>query len=225
MVKLSKASKMPCKSWSLEAITTCPGSRGTNGELVPACQGCYATAGNYRFPNVKAPRQHNKQDWKRKAWVNDMVRAISADPFFRWFDSGDVYSVGLARKIHDVIARTPGTKHWLPTRSYKYEKVNKVLELINFLDHAVVRKSSDGIHGETLPGHSSTIFDPAHGAPAGAYVCPAYARQGKCGDCRACWDKSIDVIAYPQHGRNMAAANARLLKTGYRHKTDIIAAT
>ena len=49
MLKLSKASKMPCRSWSLQALDTCPGSRDKSGELVPACSGCYATDGNYRF--------------------------------------------------------------------------------------------------------------------------------------------------------------------------------
>ncbi|GAI65558.1 unnamed protein product, partial [marine sediment metagenome] len=74
MLKLSKASKMPCKSWSLEAIDTCAGSRDpVTGELVPVCADCYAAKGTYRFPAVKALRVHNKQDWKRDDWVSDMV--------------------------------------------------------------------------------------------------------------------------------------------------------
>jgi hypothetical protein len=73
MLKLSKASKMPCRSWSLQALDTCPASKNSDGSLVPACSGCYAVGGNYRFPNVKAPREHNKEDWKRSDWVADMV--------------------------------------------------------------------------------------------------------------------------------------------------------
>jgi hypothetical protein len=72
-IKLSKASKMPCRSWSLQALDTCPASVNSDGSLVDACKGCYATDGNYRFPNVKAPRLHNREDWKRDAWVDDMV--------------------------------------------------------------------------------------------------------------------------------------------------------
>ena len=34
MIRLSKASKMPCRSWSLQALETCPGARKSNGELV-----------------------------------------------------------------------------------------------------------------------------------------------------------------------------------------------
>ena len=118
MIKLSKTSKMPrkCKSWSLEALKTCPGSikdiiKGII-ELVDACKGCYATTGMYNMPNVKAPRISNKEDWKRKDWVDDMVNAIFNDELFRWFDSGDCYDLRLAKKIKEVIARTPASTHW-----------------------------------------------------------------------------------------------------------------
>ena len=47
-MKLSKTSKLGTKSWSLQALETCPGSVGDNGELVPACSGCYATINCYR---------------------------------------------------------------------------------------------------------------------------------------------------------------------------------
>ena len=87
-IRLSKAGKMPCRSWSLQALTTCAGSVGDNGKLVDACKGCYATQGNYRFPNVKQPRLSNQKDWKRADWVSDMVAELDNDRYFRWFDSG-----------------------------------------------------------------------------------------------------------------------------------------
>jgi hypothetical protein len=98
-IRLSKAGKMPCRSWSLQALTTCPGSIGDKGTLVDACKGCYATGGNYRFPSVKQPRESNQKDWKRTDWVSDMVAELDNDRYFRWFDSGDVYSLKLAEKI------------------------------------------------------------------------------------------------------------------------------
>ena len=91
--KFSNPSKMPCRSWSLEALTTCPASKDSNGDLVPACRGCYATSGNYRFPNVKAPRLHNQDDWKHDDWVDAMVAELDNDRYFRWFDSGDMYHI------------------------------------------------------------------------------------------------------------------------------------
>ena len=59
-IKLSAASKMPCKSWSLQAKETCPGSIDPiTKKLVPSCDGCYAAEGMYNMPNVKAVRDHN----------------------------------------------------------------------------------------------------------------------------------------------------------------------
>ena len=214
MIKLSKASKMPCRSWSLEAISTCPASIGINGELVPACQGCYATTGNYRFPNVKAPRQHNKKDWQRPEWVSDMVQELDNDRYFRWFDSGDMYALGLAEKIFQVMEATPHCKHWLPTRMYKFRKFKTILSKMESLPNVVVRKSSDSVIGETIDGltTSTIIPTPAH-ATSNMTVCEAYDRAGKCGSCRACWDKDIKIIAYPAHGIKIKKViNLKLVK-------------
>lgn len=203
-VKLSRTSKLGCLSWSLQARETCPGSIGTDGELVDACRGCYATSGNYRFANVKAPRIHNREDWKRAEWVDDMVTALTRETRFRWFDSGDLYALPLAEKILQVMQRTPHVRHWLPTRMEKFPKFARVLDRMRALPNVAVRFSSDSVQGEFNAAHGSTIFDAGTKAPAGAFVCGAYTRGGQCGDCRACWNKSIPVIAYPAHGVSMA---------------------
>lgn len=209
-IAMSKASKLSARSWSLQAIDTCPGSRDANGELVPACSGCYATSGNYRFANVKTPRENNRLDWVRPDWVDDMVRELSNDRFFRWFDSGDVYHPGLATKIYEVMQKTPWCNHWLPTRSYKIPRIRTILEQMNQLPNVMVRYSSDSISGEYTEGlHGSTIIPDAD-YPTKAKVCDAYQRDGKCGDCRACWDKAISTIAYPAHGKRMLS-NVRKL--------------
>jgi hypothetical protein len=205
MIKLSKPSKMPCYSWSLQALDTCPGSKDAAGNLVAACQGCYATDGNYRFANVKQPRLDNQADWKRDGWVSDMVKALDNSRYFRWFDSGDCYDLRLAKKIRQVMELTPWCRHWLPTRMYKFAKFLPVLESMQALPNVVVRYSSDSITGETIPGATtSTIVQHFEDADDSMEVCAAYTRDGKCGDCRACWDKSVQVIAYPAHGRKMS---------------------
>lgn len=203
MIRLSKASKMPCRSWSLEALDTCAGSRDINGDLVAACQGCYATTGNYRFPNVKTPRVENKSDWKRDAWVDDMVKALDNDRYFRWFDSGDMYSLRLAWKIYEVMQLTPWVRHWLPTRMHKFSKFQTVLNMMRALPNVSVRASSDSVTGEFDDRHGSTIIPDAASAPDDVSVCEAYKNNGKCGDCRKCWSKDIPVIAYVAHGQKM----------------------
>jgi len=212
MIKLSKPGKMPCLSWSLQALDTCPGSKKADGTLVDACKGCYATDGNYLFKNVKGVRVHNREDWKRPEWVSDMVKALDNSRYFRWFDSGDVYDVRLARKILDVMQRTPWVRHWLPTRMHKFPKFRPVLDAMQALPNVVVRLSSDSITGETIAGQTTSTIVPHHeDAPANATVCEAYTRDGKCADCRACWNPEVSVIAYPQHGRKMAKQYKNLI--------------
>lgn len=215
MIRLSKPSKMPCLSWSLQALDTCPGSVGADGNLVAACSGCYATTGNYVFANVRQPRQHNKDDWKRDAWVADMIRALDNSRYFRWFDSGDCYDLRLARKILQVMQSTPWCQHWMPTRMYKFSKFLPVLESMNALPNVVVRYSSDSITGETIPGQcTSTIVPHYEDATDGMEVCAAYTRGGKCGDCRACWQKDIAVVAYPAHGKKMEKQLKNIIARG-----------
>ena len=204
MLKLSKASKMPCKSWSLEALVTCPASKNKDGSLVDACKGCYATTGNYRFPNVKAPRAHNKEDWKREEFVSEFVQELDTERYFRWFDSGDMYDLRLANKILEIMQATPWVNHWLPTRMHKFEKFAEVIAQMEALPNVVVRKSSDSVTGGVIDGlTTSTIAPDAASAPEGAKVCEAYTRGGKCGTCRLCWSKDVALVAYPAHGAKM----------------------
>ena len=206
MPKISITSKLDgIRSWSLQALDTCPGSIESPGVLVDACKGCYATTGNYRFANVKAPREFNRTDWERYEWVDDMVQELERDRYFRWFDSGDMYSVALAEKMLDVMIRTPWVKHWLPTRMHKFPKFALVLQAMQALPNVMVRPSSDSIVGVFTPGlHGSVIVPDSRVNPAMVTLCRAYENDGKCSGCRACYDKTVAVIAYPAHGKTMA---------------------
>ena len=206
MNKLSKTSKLDnILSWSLQALETCPGSVSASGALVDACSGCYATTGCYSFKGTKAVRADNKAAWQEASWVDTMVSALSKQRFFRWFDSGDMYSLALAEKMLAVMEATPNTKHWLPTRMYKFPKFAAILAKMQALPNVMVRPSSDAVDGTYTAGvHGSTILPDATSVPAGVTLCRAYENNGKCSGCRACYDKSVPVIGYPAHGRKMA---------------------
>ena len=212
-MKISKVGKLNSRSWSLEALETCPASKGSDGELVPACKGCYAVGGNYRFKNVKEARSHNKKDWKRSEWVADMIEELDSDRYFRWFDSGDMYSLALAEKMYEICKATPWTKHWIPTRMHKFKKFRDVIDRLNALDNVVVRLSSDGINGEIIEDsqYSSTII-PFIDSVTVATICNAPLQDGKCKKCRLCWDKSTKVIAYAGHGAKMKKQQRELIQ-------------
>jgi hypothetical protein len=205
MLKLSKTSKLGTKSWSLQALDTCPGSVGKDGKLVPACSGCYATQGTYHFPDVKKVRADNKEQWKDEDFVEYFIKALSKQTHFRWFDSGDMYSIDLATKMYEIMVNTPNTKHWLPTRMYKFKKFHDILNKMASLPNVKVRNSSDEINGTYTKGlHGSTILPSKEYADKDTFVCNAPSQGGKCLDCRACYSKDIEVIGYLAHGRKMA---------------------
>ena len=239
MIKISKTSKLGCHSWSLQALTTCPAARKQDGSLVDACKGCYARGGNYRFPNVKAPRIHNQEDWKRDGWVDDMVSELDNHRYFRWFDSGDMYHIKLAEKIYQVMKRTQWVSHWLPTRQYKFSKFKDVIERMDQLDNVVVRLSSDSVQGKKvnfstwrlnsiktsstiLPKDTDDVFSSDHTGvkiDKSHVVCRAYENDGKCGSCRECWNKDTHTIAYVAHGKSMGKVLKDINELGYARLT------
>jgi hypothetical protein len=206
MIKLSKTSKLDgILSWSLQALETCPASKNKDGTLVDACKGCYATTGNYNYPNVKAPRAFNKEDWKREEWVSDMLIALDSSRYFRFFDSGDMYSLELAEKMLELCTKANWVKFWIPTRMHKFKKFHSVIAKMQALPNVVVRFSSDSVQGQTVEGMTtSTIFSEESQLPSNATICKAYEHEGKCNGCRACYSKDVPLIAYKSHGVKMA---------------------
>lgn len=211
-IKLSNASKMPCKSWSLQAGETCPGSIDpATKKPVEVCAGCYAKDGFYNMPGAVKVRDDNREDWKRDEWEDEMVALLDTERYFRWFDSGDCYHPLLAKKIYHIMKRTPWCNHWMPTKSYKIARIRIYLDLMKELPNASIRYSSDSISGQYTDEHGSTVVAYAEDNTT-AELCGAYTRSGKCGPCRSCWDKNVAVIAYPAHGSRMMAKIRRMKK-------------
>ena len=207
IVKLSNTSKLGVKSWSLQAYNTCPASLDQDGELVAACSGCYAAYGNYRFANVKATREYNRVSWSHDNFIDDFVRSLQTERYFRWFDSGDMYSIGLANKIYEIMKATPHVLHWLPTRMHKFKKFAAILQKMQDLPNVVIRLSSDGIDGSIVDSDvvstNSTILPADMVDQYSGFICPAYAQDGKCNDCKACYSKDVQTVAYVAHGAVM----------------------
>lgn len=207
MIKLSKTKKLDgISSWSTPAGTTCPGAKHAE-----VCKGCYAKGGNYRFQNVKEPREHNSQIWKHEDFIFEFIKELDNHRYFRWFDSGDIVSVSQALKILSICQLTPWVKHWIPTRSYKIPAIKAILEELNKLPNVVVRYSSDSYNEDTTPedtrNKSMVITNECYNTD---FLCMATTTKGTCSGCRACWDKSIHCISYMIHGK-VALAHAKKL--------------
>ena len=192
MVKLSKTSKMPCKSWSLEARTTCPGSIDPATKApYEVCKSCYAAKGFYLMPNSKASRDYNRQDWKRNEWVSEMVAAIGSAKYFRWFDSGDLQSVEMLDAIVQVCRMTPNVRHWLPTQERDILKAYTGEIPTNL----TIRLSASKINGKA-PNYANTSGVSQNKADV---TCFARDNGNSCGSCRDCWDSNVQHVVYPLH--------------------------
>lgn len=197
-ISLSKPSKMPGYGWSISARLC---KNGGKLAKVPGstCFLCYALKGRYVFPHVKAAHATRLAQWEsdRPGWREAMVRQIRAlkEPYFRWFDAGDLQSLEMLEDILFVAASTPLIKHWLPTREYSL--VRKYLSAGGLVPANLVIRISDAmVDGVPVPGFTHTAGVASKGA---AYTCPAPSQENSCGDCRACWDSSVPRVIYKAH--------------------------
>jgi hypothetical protein len=98
---------------------------------------------------------------------------------------------------------------------HKFDKFKSVLDNMDALPNVVVRLSSDGVLGETVENaaNSSTIVPNREYLTPTMSLCGASEREGKCGTCRACWDKTVLIVAYPAHGKSMLKQIKNIIQT------------
>ena len=197
---LSKPSKMPCYSFSIPAKRCITGMklRNVKGSI---CSSCYALKGRYVFDNVHNALEDRFQKLKHSNWVRLMAQLIAKKEksgFFRWHDSGDLQSVVHLHKICEVAKMLPNIQFWLPTREFSI--VSKYMELHHVPDNLTIRLSAFMFNGHPPLGIAKRLGLTTSGASTGNdFSCPSSKQGGKCLDCRACWDKSIDNVDYKKH--------------------------
>ena len=196
---LSETSKMPTMSISLPA-TLC--KTGSKLRKVPGsvCSKCYACKGAYSWGNVQAALETRHKALGNADWVSAMValmkgkKRIKSSGLFRWHDSGDLQSLQHLENIIAVCKATPEIKHWIPTKEKalvrEYTRKHGA-----FPDNVIVRVSGAMIDGPAPNAeHTSTVTsDPAQA------TCRAFENDGKCGECRKCWNKDIQNVVYLAH--------------------------
>lgn len=194
---LSKPGKMPGYAWSIPADYCITGSKLAKIEGTP-CSVCYAKKGRYRFSNVRTAMEFRLQKWKEDPdWVplQAMRIVLLEDPYFRWFDSGDLQSEEMLININEVAKLTPQTAHWLPTQERRFV----VSQFSNITDNLTVRVSNS-VFGDyasnTVGWFSSSV---SKELSEDWHNCPAHQQENKCGACRACWDKSVPHVVYHEH--------------------------
>lgn len=200
--RLSGPSKMPCLSWSIppdycHVGSTLAGVQGT------ACEICYARKGSYVWKSTKEAMQRRYDTWKKmpdERFVDNFAKALKGEPYFRWFDSGDVQGERMLKQIVEIARRTPDTQHWLPTKeAYLVEKWMRQ-NPGGFPKNLQVRVSipKAQVDPEKIFPRSKHPNRPAMaGILKEGASCPASHQGGNCGRCRRCW--SNKDVTYKQH--------------------------
>lgn len=226
--KLGEPTKMPGYSWGISA-QACQRGRELAQNPDSPCAHCYARKNFYATwtPVLQAHRSR-AGGAHHPRWADAMVRLIEhyttpADPYFRWFDSGDLQGAWMLRKIVDVCYRTPWVQHWLPTHEpfivERYARAADAGLVKPIAPNLCIRVSADLIdlrarlpaRLEGMPtstvhhGHGNIFAVQVSGRRADTLECKAYVfasrknAAGICGKCRACWNPAVRNISYPIH--------------------------
>lgn len=213
---LSNPSKMPGFAYNLPA-SEC--KKGAKLVLVPGsvCHGCYcadtiewtkrknAAAGGkwrltrYTINTVKKALARRHESLSDPLWVPAMAFLIKwyakkGNLYFRWHDSGDIQDRNHFDNIVAVARYTGEVKQWLPTREYSFIHTDVP-------DNLILRLSAHMVNQKPIKTDLPTSTVSTTALPILDQRCPATedGSDGKCGDCRNCWDSTIKNIDYRKH--------------------------
>jgi hypothetical protein len=197
----SKPSKMPCPAYSIPAQECKIGKimRGTVGSV---CSKCYALKGRYVFGNVKAALYRRFNTLQKEFWVEAFAMAVNQRgyKFFRFHDAGDLQGVWHLKNIVAVALACPSCKFWLPTR--EATTVNEFFEQGGVCpENLTIRISGTMIDGKPPLGLAQkwNLVVSSVSSDMNEVNCHSFSNDGKCGDCRACWNKEVFNVAYLKH--------------------------
>jgi len=197
---LTKTSKMPTLSYSIPAKECKQGSilRKIANSV---CSTCYAQKGNYvRYKAISLAQYKRLHSINQPFWTKAMIHLISKSKatreseLFRWHDSGDLQNFEHLRKIISIAKATPNILHWLPTKEKALIERLKSSEVPKNL---IIRLSGSFIDQEKPPMtkfNTSTVTTNKDLA-----TCRSFENNGKCGDCRKCWDSTVSNVVYLKH--------------------------
>lgn len=191
---LGKPSKMPGKAYGISAKLCNVGAKLAK-VAGSTCFNCYALRDNYRYPSVQQAHAKRVAGLSSISWKDAMIKKIakSGTEWFRWHDSGDLQNLQHLLDIVSIAEALPSVNFWIPTRELGLIKKYTAV-FGSFPGNLCVRISAAMIDGKPPVGFENTSTVSSTGG-----TCPAPQQEGKCGDCRACWDKSVPNVAYKVH--------------------------
>ena len=199
---LSSPSKMVVPSTGFNTDTCITGSKLKKCEG-SVCSDCYADKGFAKVfeYNVRPARTRRLEAIKNNGWVDAWVYILNNKKIYqthkimRWHDSGDLQSEEHLANIVEVARRTPNITHWMPTK----EAFVKWSD--NYPKNLIIRLSGSFVDGNAPKfTHTSTVTTNQDEVTCLASLPKTNALwHDGCGECRKCWDSSIQNICYYSH--------------------------
>lgn len=173
------------------------------------CGKCYALKGRFTTAGSRRAQARRLRAFEREpaTWAEAFKTVLRekakhvgpARRCMRWFDSGDVQSVEMAKAILEVVVGTGEVRHWVSTREpAMWVRALKELGWREFPPNVVVRVAA------TMIGQARELVLPegfascSVGANVG-HKCPAIQQGHQCRECRACWDRGVRNVDYELH--------------------------
>ena len=198
---LSRVTALPCPSFSISAFDCQTGSK-LNAVAGSVCEGCYARRGYYHWPTVKEAHARRLRLLRAAIasggdeWAHAFAVCLKGVGWFRWHDSGDLQSVGHFDLIVRVCEETPATRHWLPTKEPRY--VDRWIERNGPLPSNLTVRVSAPMVDEVIESRHPIATVHRVKPRWKAWICPVPTDRKDCGECRACWDRTVGVVSYPE---------------------------
>jgi len=210
---ISKPSKMPGTSWSISAFEC-----GTGQKLrqIPGsvCEKCYACKGAYLWPNTKNALQRRLDGVSHPQFEEAFILVLQTlyngrrntykrdgvdvkENRHRWFDSGDLQSAAMLHTLNRIALATPYLDHWLPTKEPGY--VNQFRKEGGIIAPNLIIRVSNPMVGQAFKSQPQGLNTSTVGVDSATIHCIAPQQDGKCLDCRQCWDKTIPNVNYHIH--------------------------
>ncbi|QEL14742.1 hypothetical protein PX52LOC_01636 [Limnoglobus roseus] len=179
---------------------------------------CYARKGRFAFPQVQERLNWCYEQSKRDDFADRLVDELYRKGvlLMRWHCAGDIYCPAYARKMLDVMVRSPHTSFWCYTRSWRVPTISLILKELSLVPNMKLWLSADAETGypDEVPenarvawmqtsvdedvGDSDLVFldHPLRKLTLPLHVlekaCPTETPEGKkkgttCATCRYCW--------------------------------------
>mgnify|MGYP003638502910 CR=1 FL=1 len=203
---LSQPSKMECFTFALDIIESGCADRCQYGES----KVCYVIGNKFRenSPSRKAKKARNFKLANSKDFVRILTAQIrlTKQRLFRFFDSGDFFSLEFFKKVIQVCKNLPKIEFWIPTS--RDDLLNQFLSEGGVIPvNTTIRLSGPQINTPFYEGiiqfyskwkqitFSETTTDP------NLATCHASLEGSSCGDCEDCFKPTHKKTVYAIHGK------------------------